>query len=902
MGLGNGYPKSGDKGSNFDYEYHVLKGLDDIATKLETACGFEGTIYKYVCANGTPLENGNALKQAYAEVPNPSNSNFRNKVILGPGDYSMNGSPLNLNKAIDIVGLTSEPDARLTAYDIKYDTTVYGTVTPDGDFTTITDLYNINGIYLMVTVNSGDIIYYGNFYNLNGSSPYPSLIKVSPSGVVTPLMYSNVLSSYFNNTIYHNNGTEEYIIFNSGGVISSYNITTGVYIPVIIQSSGYMVEVIVDNIQPNTCYVRGYFNDVTGSNGLVASKYLAKFNLNGTVDTTFAANIGTSFNNTPDKFVVGNNTIYCMGYFNSFNGNPIVPGIYAISTSGLVTGVAAACNAGFGTNVGGYAMPGLAYMPNEDQLLVYFNSWGGANTFNGNLFTTGIIKLKASNGQYLGQVIDPSYYVFPFNVGYSPTSSYIFLQLGSGNTYLGDTYAASLLPYNNSTDTVDNNYFNDIVGIPSAAQYMYPLFDPNSNLILTSYYANFQNDDPVFILGNPAFTLKGLKFANLNYNGYVTTKLIKNCDIYVIKGTGFMDSQNLPCTIYNSTINTIIGGVVGVYDNSTISNFTIGAVSDVNYNAIIKDSFVFNLYSSISNVVNSIFINDLSIENSTVNNILPPYYYSQSKAIYRAIITNSTVNGNVLSNVSLYDRCILNNVKGNISTSFMFISDPNNQYIYPNIIQATNCVFDGYQSFIFTYQNNINFGTRVIIKDCQLPQYSLIFNYSAVQFSGNASLTCDSVVIDGNGFNTSITNCKPYILNNLNPFRFRYTNCIAKQGNSFSFLSSELDGIGASFGVYENCTSGSWSFNGTNTSPGALYAYTLHRGSFINCSIMEADNNMNFKITPERRIYDSLTGCSVRSLASSGEVFVNPTLNGGNGNIVNCLTVDNIGAIFNSNY
>ena len=35
MGLGNGYPKSGDKGSNFDYEYHVLKGLDDIATKLE---------------------------------------------------------------------------------------------------------------------------------------------------------------------------------------------------------------------------------------------------------------------------------------------------------------------------------------------------------------------------------------------------------------------------------------------------------------------------------------------------------------------------------------------------------------------------------------------------------------------------------------------------------------------------------------------------------------------------------------------------------------------------------------------------------------------------------------------------------------------------------------------------
>jgi hypothetical protein len=36
MGLGNGNPKNGDKGSNYDFESKMLKSLDAIATTLET--------------------------------------------------------------------------------------------------------------------------------------------------------------------------------------------------------------------------------------------------------------------------------------------------------------------------------------------------------------------------------------------------------------------------------------------------------------------------------------------------------------------------------------------------------------------------------------------------------------------------------------------------------------------------------------------------------------------------------------------------------------------------------------------------------------------------------------------------------------------------------------------------
>ena len=47
MSLGNGNPKEGDKGSNFNYELKVLQGLDAIATGLEQGNLGKGLFAEY---------------------------------------------------------------------------------------------------------------------------------------------------------------------------------------------------------------------------------------------------------------------------------------------------------------------------------------------------------------------------------------------------------------------------------------------------------------------------------------------------------------------------------------------------------------------------------------------------------------------------------------------------------------------------------------------------------------------------------------------------------------------------------------------------------------------------------------------------------------------------------------
>jgi hypothetical protein len=50
MSLGNGNPKEGDKGSNFNYELKALQGLDSIAKKLET-----GIVKKIIAGTGITI-------------------------------------------------------------------------------------------------------------------------------------------------------------------------------------------------------------------------------------------------------------------------------------------------------------------------------------------------------------------------------------------------------------------------------------------------------------------------------------------------------------------------------------------------------------------------------------------------------------------------------------------------------------------------------------------------------------------------------------------------------------------------------------------------------------------------------------------------------------------------------
>jgi hypothetical protein len=56
MSLGNGNPKEGDKGSNFNYELNVLQGLEAIAVALENQPPASGGLFAEI-ANSTPIAN-----------------------------------------------------------------------------------------------------------------------------------------------------------------------------------------------------------------------------------------------------------------------------------------------------------------------------------------------------------------------------------------------------------------------------------------------------------------------------------------------------------------------------------------------------------------------------------------------------------------------------------------------------------------------------------------------------------------------------------------------------------------------------------------------------------------------------------------------------------------------------
>jgi hypothetical protein len=111
MSLGNGNPKEGDKGSNFNYELKVLQGLDAIATGLEQRGG-KGLFAE--TANSTPITNtltpSSLLGAGVGVLTVPANGfnvgdSFHLKMLGHLG--AKNGSGLRIIIASDGVTLAS---------------------------------------------------------------------------------------------------------------------------------------------------------------------------------------------------------------------------------------------------------------------------------------------------------------------------------------------------------------------------------------------------------------------------------------------------------------------------------------------------------------------------------------------------------------------------------------------------------------------------------------------------------------------------------------------------------------------------------------------------------------------------------------------------------------------------
>ena len=78
MSLGNGNPKEGDKGSNFNYELKVLQGLESIAVALENQPTSTNYGLYVSTANSTPINNtiipGSLIGSGVGSLSVPANA------------------------------------------------------------------------------------------------------------------------------------------------------------------------------------------------------------------------------------------------------------------------------------------------------------------------------------------------------------------------------------------------------------------------------------------------------------------------------------------------------------------------------------------------------------------------------------------------------------------------------------------------------------------------------------------------------------------------------------------------------------------------------------------------------------------------------------------------------------
>ena len=126
MSLGNGNPKEGDKGSNFNYELNVLQGLEAIAVALENQPPASGGLFAEI-ANSTPIANtitpGSLLGTIVGTTSVPANTfqigdSFHLKMLGHLG--SKNGAGLRIEIMSDSVILADTGNIILPACTNKH--------------------------------------------------------------------------------------------------------------------------------------------------------------------------------------------------------------------------------------------------------------------------------------------------------------------------------------------------------------------------------------------------------------------------------------------------------------------------------------------------------------------------------------------------------------------------------------------------------------------------------------------------------------------------------------------------------------------------------------------------------------------------------------------------------------
>jgi len=186
--------------------------------------GLEGTQYVYVAGNGTPTENGDELKAAYAtaQTMSPSATN-RISVIVGPGKY-FNSSPAIFPLAdgqfefstdyIDVISLTGNPDVFLSGISVGGLSYIKGMNTSEAlslggvqaGFNLINSLAGVISVGQKIENCVGGNYSFGWGGNVNGtfinciggSGSFASVITSSPPMGITDLGTGNIGGIFIN--------------------------------------------------------------------------------------------------------------------------------------------------------------------------------------------------------------------------------------------------------------------------------------------------------------------------------------------------------------------------------------------------------------------------------------------------------------------------------------------------------------------------------------------------------------------------------------------------------------------------------------------------------------------------------------------------------------------------------
>lgn len=334
--------------------------------------------------------------------------------------------------------------------------------------------------------------------------------------------------------------------------------------------------------------VTGAFTSFDGT----SSNRIARLLSDGTIDPSFV--IGSGFsggsNTGTDVLINPDNSMFCLGYWNTFNGTPVSPGITKLTSTGALD---PSFNGGTGFN------PYLAINPNyfiryanETSFYVtgYFTSYNGVSANyiiklneDGSIDTSANFGLGFNANTYLSTIIwDNKIYIQGNFTSYNGIDSYqnIVLNL-DGSVFYAFEEPESIDPY---------DYYQPlIVGTkiyaPIDGCYQ-PIFDEREGSNLQSYtltfsesvngWPSFYSYEPDFILGMNQY-LYTFKNGNLfrhntnerrnNYYGLdypstitgvfnqepTTTKVFKtielesddpwDCDVLSDLGTGFMPAS-----------------------------------------------------------------------------------------------------------------------------------------------------------------------------------------------------------------------------------------------------------------------------------------------------------------------------------------------------------------------